>query len=73
MRYSAIVPITQELVEDANNIRPHLLTGVAVAMVAKQPTTRYKRIYQEGYWAALEDIRSGRLVLAGDHFRVGQP
>lgn len=61
------VPVTDEALVDA----PVIHEALAVHVVGTKPTHRYATVWRQGYWAALNDIRSGRLVLRDGMFDVG--
>ena len=67
-KYTAIYPMTEETMEDSAS--PHLAEYMDIWLFGTKPEERYHAVWGRGYWAALEDIRSGRLRLV-DGFFVG--
>jgi hypothetical protein len=63
------VTVTDEMLADGRPFRE----GLAVMMTGTKPTHRFRKVWAEGYHAALEDIRAGRLELVGGEFRAVLP
>ena len=65
---SFFISVSNEMVDDI----PLVQEGMALAFVPERPKTRYHRVHRQGYRAAMEDIRSGRLVFEDGYFRMGK-
>lgn len=66
-KLTSTVLVSDEMMDDARGMR----TAIAVMLVKAPSNERYKRVYSRGYWAAVEDFRSGRLVVIDGAVEVG--